>query len=188
MVNTDFWDTVDRITADSEDTMASALLAELSRLPIPRIARFHASLMSFANQALSWELWKAADVIHRAPTSQDTFCYFRLWLVSQGPEVFTAAVANPDSLATHPWIARLSTQQRWADPDYPWAESLMYVPEQAYEQVLAKLGPAVAAQVEPPAEFDQRPAEVPDASRQWRWDDEPEIRRRFPNLCAMFTG
>jgi hypothetical protein len=187
-VTADFWDTVDRITADDEDTMASALLTELARRPIPRIAQFHASLMSFTDQALSWELWKAADIIHRAPTSQDAFCYFRLWLVSQGEKVFTAAVADPDSLATHPWITRLSTRQQWADADWPWAESLMYVPEQAYERVLAKLGPDLAARAEPPEEFDQRPAEAPAAQARWQWDDRTEIRRRFPNLSAMFTS
>lgn len=184
----DFWDTVDRITAGSEDAMASALLTELSRTPIPRIARFHASLISFADQALTWELWKAADIIHRAPTSQDAFCYFRLWLAGQGEKVFTAAVANPDSLATHPWIVRLATRRQWADADYPWAESLMYVPERAFEKILGKLGPDAAARTEPPREFDQRPAEAPEAAHDWRWDDEPEIRRRFPNLSAMFTG
>jgi hypothetical protein len=187
-VTTDFWDTIDRITASTEHAIASALVAELARLPIPRVARFHDSLISAANEALTWELWKAADIIHRAPTSQDGFCYFRLWLVGQGSKVFASAVRDPDSLATHPWIIRLASQKDWADENYPWAESLMYTSENAYEQIMAKLGPEAAAQVEYPEELDRRPSEVPNKPEQWRWNDEPEIRRRFPNLVSLFDS
>jgi hypothetical protein len=185
-VTTDFWDTIDRITEDTGHDMASVLQAELARLPIPRIARFHDSLISAADEALTWELWKAADIIHRAPTSQDGFCYFRLWLAGQGSKVFAAAVRNPDSLATHPWIMRLASQQDWAYEDYPSAETLMYAGGNAYEQIMAKLGPEAAARVEYPEELDRRPAEVPNHPERWRWDDEAEIRRRFPNLVSLF--
>lgn len=49
-------------------------------------------------QAYRWDLWGAAYIINGG-CSADGFRYFRDWLISEGEEVYQAALANPESLA-----------------------------------------------------------------------------------------
>ena len=49
-------------------------------------------------RSYTWELWGAAHVI-QGWASDDTFEYFRCWLISKGRRVFERVLADPDSLA-----------------------------------------------------------------------------------------
>ncbi|MVN76337.1 DUF4240 domain-containing protein [Hymenobacter sp. HMF4947] len=69
----------------------------------------------------------AAQKIIRGSVSDDSYLYFRCWLIGQGEETFTKAVYNPDSLAD------IDTEEVY--PDF---ESLLYVATQAYHHKTGK--------------------------------------------------
>ncbi|WP_412538477.1 DUF4240 domain-containing protein [Longispora sp. K20-0274] len=80
------WPLVDAIPDDArnEQEMSQILLANLSRLLIPQVARFQHELLDCMGDLLNWRLWEAADIIHSVPCSGDIFVDFRFWVVAQG--------------------------------------------------------------------------------------------------------
>jgi hypothetical protein len=153
------WALIDSIpsTNRSEQEMTEPLLAKLSELPIPRVARFQRELLDCMDDLLSWRLWEAADIIHELPCSGDTFADFRLWVVAQGGQVCREVLQDPDSLASVPEIARILRLPRpWADVDYPHFASLGALAVDAFDEILAKLGSAVAESVDRPAVLDEQ--------------------------------
>jgi hypothetical protein len=184
----DMWTLIDRVNSlGVDENIPDLLIVELSRRPISAIRAFHAALMQAANEALTWDLWAAATVIHRASCSEDMFCYFRLWLVAQGRRTFEDAVRAPDTLATHPKILHLATKppSTWEDRDFPHMEGLLAVAEEAFDRIIEKFPPDRAAQIEFPDEIQERPREVP-TGRGWDFTNLGEMRRRLPELTDLF--
>jgi hypothetical protein len=170
----DFWTFLDAVEPRTDD----AVIEALARLPIPRIARFHRILMELTEEALTWRLWAAADIIfHPWGASMDTFVYFRLWLIGQGRETFERAVRDPDSLAGNAFLQRFATLDRDGLPEW---EALMCCAESAFDRVLEKLPPAVAAGVEPPDDLELRPRETP-------WDSPSPYGFTFARLTRLFV-
>jgi hypothetical protein len=177
----EFWRILAAATAHGPDNdgLADAIEHELARLPIPRIARFQRTLMHLCDRALTWDLWRAADIVfHPLGASEDDFVYFRLWLIGQGRGTFSRAVLRPDSLAEIPAIQRFAAGDRGND-NYPWMEELMYAAEAAYDQVLEKLGPAAAERLERPDDLSLRPREIPGPA----WPKQPA---HYPRLATLF--
>jgi hypothetical protein len=75
--------------------------------------------LAFAD-SYDWGLWGAACVINGG-CSDDCFDYFRAYLISRGREVFEAAVADPDSLAS----VEIDDEESWED----WMSPSMYAVE-----------------------------------------------------------
>ncbi|WP_223652661.1 DUF4240 domain-containing protein [Hymenobacter psoromatis] len=69
----------------------------------------------------------AAQKIILGSVSDDSYLYFRCWLIGQGEDVFSQALRNPDSLAA------IDTEE--VNPDF---ESLLYVATQAYQHKTGK--------------------------------------------------
>ena len=95
-----FWKVIDSTTAleSQPDKQLAALHAALSKLPLEQIERYESSFDSEMKRSLSWDLWGAAYVVHGG-ASDDSFEYFRCWLISKGKRVFEKVLADPDSLA-----------------------------------------------------------------------------------------
>ncbi|CCE00652.1 DUF4240 domain-containing protein [Bradyrhizobium sp. STM 3809] len=96
-----FWSIIGRAGAASGGDPAAqceALAAALRELSLGQIIGFEVAFRRYLNQAYSWDLWGAAYVIHGG-CSDDSFEYFRRWLVTRGQDVYEAAMADPDSLA-----------------------------------------------------------------------------------------
>lgn len=51
------------------------------------------------NAAYSWDLWGAGYLLDGG-MSDDGFEYFLAWLISQGQDIYQAALEDPDSLAS----------------------------------------------------------------------------------------
>jgi hypothetical protein len=64
----------------------------------------------------------AAEKIIDGSVTDDSYIYFRCWLVAQGEKVFTEAVRNPDSLADVPAVDMFVE-----------FEPLLYVATEAYK-------------------------------------------------------
>ncbi|MFC7279967.1 DUF4240 domain-containing protein [Paractinoplanes rhizophilus] len=170
----------------SEQEMTEPLLAKLSRLPIPRVARFQRELLDCMDDLLSWRLWEAADIVHELPCSGDAFADFRLWIVAQGSQVCREVMRDPDSLASIPEIARILRLPRpWADADYPHFASLGALAGDAFDEILAKMEPAVAESVDRPAVFDEQiPAYLKEPFPA-DYGVDSAVHRRLPMLSAM---
>jgi hypothetical protein len=95
-----FWKVIDSTIAleSSPKRQLEALHAALSRLSLEQLERYEASFDSEMRRSYSWDLWGAAYVI-RGGASDDSFEYFRCWLISKGKRVFEKVLADPDSLA-----------------------------------------------------------------------------------------
>ncbi|WP_371616925.1 DUF4240 domain-containing protein [Streptomyces sp. NBC_00454] len=97
-----FWKLIETARADAEPGGVAARAAELlAQRPAGEIAAAQQVLWDLLGESYRAPLWAAAYLINGG-CSDDGFDYFRGWLLTQGEAVFTAALADPDSLADHP--------------------------------------------------------------------------------------
>ena len=96
------WDVIARVKKKSKGDLEDAILAfehELGKLDDATLLRVEAAFSDAMRRANDWSLWGAAYVIHGV-ISDDMFWDVRAGLVALGREVFEAALADPDSLAS----------------------------------------------------------------------------------------
>jgi hypothetical protein len=111
------------------------LEGRLAALAPDSIVAFQAFLDQARDRAFTWDLWGAAMRIFGGWCSDDSFEYFRLWLIGRGRVTFERAITMPDSLATVPAIQRLAGRPRreWDDDEeWPEWETLNYIAARAY--------------------------------------------------------
>ncbi len=94
-----FWATIDRArkAGGGWHGMYEPLQAELSRLDITDIITWYLIFEKYRGLAYKQKLWAAAATIMNG-CSDDSFDYFRGWLIAQGKDVYLAALRDPDSL------------------------------------------------------------------------------------------
>jgi len=97
----EFWRIIDAARSARGNDRASRVEALRERL----VGLIPAELQSFQShydacitKAFRWDLRGAAFIINGG-CSDDGFRYFRDWLISEGEEIYQAALADPDSLA-----------------------------------------------------------------------------------------
>jgi hypothetical protein len=113
--------------------------------------------------------WGAAYLINGG-ASDDGFYYFRCWLVGMGKAVYEAALKDPDSLADvvdpecDDYEAEIygAARQAWLGLGLD-SDDL----DRAY-QALGK----------------RKPEKL--AGRRWDFDDDAQVRKRFPRLAALY--
>src|SRR3569833_438309 len=122
-----FWQIIERaaqLDGDS-DTHMEALRVALRELSVEEVISFEVAFRRYLNEAYKWDLWGAAHVVHGG-CSDDSFGYFRRWLVSRGRDVYEAALRDPDSLA------QLNVRPG-ADDDWQF-EEIYYVAKDVFEE------------------------------------------------------
>ena len=142
------------------DEQAADLTDLLSDLPADEILAFDRMFRQHLNEAYRWDLWGAAFIINGG-CSDDSFEYFRCWLIAEGERVYREALADPESL-----IGR-------AEPDrHNEAESMQYAAADAYEvETGRKLTDLHIVSASEPA------------GEPWEEDD---LEARLPRLWAAF--
>jgi hypothetical protein len=110
-----------------------------------------------------WDLWGAAYVIHGG-MSDDSFHYFRSWLIGKGQTAVTQAMTDPDGLG--PYID---------DPEEVDNELLGYV---AHEILEGRGLP------DPREEFEHSPDDEPTGTP----FEEETVADQFPKLAATFNS
>ncbi len=140
------------------------LQVELEKLPPNEIIEWNHIFDRLAAQAYTVDLWGAAYHINGG-ASDDGFYYFRCWLIGMGRQVYEAAIANPDSLASAvvPGID---------------AEAEIYAA--AHQAWIAVTG---RPDTDPYPARNER-AEI--RGEDWDFDDDEEFRRRLPRLAALY--
>ncbi|GAA1564411.1 hypothetical protein GCM10009827_102500 [Dactylosporangium maewongense] len=173
----DVWRLVDEARAGlggspSADDVAAAMVRLLGARPPVVIAAFDRPFDELVAVSYRAGLWAAAYVINGG-ASDDGFEYFRGWLITQGRETFERALADPDSLATHPAVVAAA-----AECDDLECEDVLAVVWQAYRD-------QTGGDELPARDFTIR---YPDLDPDWEFDfdDEAEMRRRLPRLMALY--
>jgi hypothetical protein len=162
-----FWSLIDESAAKAggnPNAQLAVLKRLLRKLPPEEVAQFDRHFDQKVVDAYDWSLWGAAYLINGG-CSDDGFAYFRAWLVSRGREVYTAALDNPDTLAAV------------VDPgrdDYEFEEA-WYVGRTVYEEL--------AGQQLPRSSVKQRSRP---RGRNWDFDNEVQVAKRFPALSALY--
>ncbi|GAB2966522.1 hypothetical protein GCM10027048_41270 [Hymenobacter coalescens] len=118
-----FWHLIEQANAAApadHDARVQYLVEALAARPLADITGFELTLRQLITQADDYGIMGAQKIIDGYVTD-DSYLYFRCWLIGQGEAVFTAALQHPDSLAT--------VAPGPYDCDF---EALLYVATQAY--------------------------------------------------------
>jgi len=161
-----FWDLLQTSASEAGghiDHQEEELTLLLRRLPIQELITFDNRYRQLRGLAYTWPLWGAAYIINGG-CSDDGFCYFRDWLIAQGPDVYQQALADPESLADLD-----------LDPDEEEleAEGMAYVAQSVFEERTGQ---------ELPAEFAEN-NEIGGIEWQEEGDD---LARMFPRLWKKY--
>lgn len=102
MTKDGFWQLIAEAKKECGQDMDATIQWMTDRLTIlgPQQAQdFHDILHGYQDLAYQYGLWTAASIMCEYGCSDDGFIDFRSWLISQGREVYLAALRSPDSLA-----------------------------------------------------------------------------------------
>ncbi|WP_026879745.1 DUF4240 domain-containing protein [Hymenobacter norwichensis] len=120
----EFWQLIEaakEISKGNQALQEQALINSLAQLSPEKIIEFECILREYLIEADHFNVMAAQKILNGYVTD-DSYLYFRCWLVGQGEVVFTSALRNPDALAT-------VVQEPYLD-----FEELLYVATQAYEK------------------------------------------------------
>lgn len=159
-----------RLVADTRDDAGddtgrqTQLLEErLRELPPGEIVAFHEQRHKLDERAYTWDVWGAAYVIEDG-CSDDCFRDFRAYLISLGPQVYEAAMRDPDSIAD---VVEDAEAGDWENADDPSPD--------AYQGVTGDDFPG------DDTDLDGDPRGQP-----WDDDDTESLIQRYPRLAARF--
>jgi hypothetical protein len=125
MPNAAFWQLLDQAIAaapNDNEGKENFLIDSLATRPLDEIIGFELALRQHIIAADDYGLMAAQKIIDGYVTD-DSWLYFRSWLIGQGQAVFTTALHNPDTL-----VAVVPSAY---ECDF---ESLLYVATAAYER------------------------------------------------------
>jgi hypothetical protein len=164
-----FWEVIytacrsDALHADEWDLR---LQAELRKLPPDEIIEWNHIFDRLAARAYTADLWGASYLIHGGG-GDDGFYYFRCWLIGMGREVYEEALANPDSLADMVVPGVFAWAEIYAAAHLAW----IAVTGKTYDDP-----------------YPARNEEAAMVGEEWDFDDEAQVRRRFPRLASLYLG
>jgi predicted DNA-binding WGR domain protein len=150
------------------------LRQRLMRLPEEGLRRFDRIFWELMDQSYHADLWGAAYLI-KGGCSDDSFDYFRAWLIMQGERTFTEALRDPDSLAP----AARRGLENGSEFEF---EDILGIAAEVYE---AKTGRSDFYQDQPAHRADL----VGDLDAWSDVDSTAEnTRRLYPRLCKLFLN
>lgn len=161
----------------ADDPLPGAVTDELATLTPAELVDWYVTHVQLTDTAYLHPLWQAAYLIEGG-CGDDGFMDFRDGLVLQGREVFTRAVADPDSLADVPVVRQMASDKGWLG-----FESLGYLVRDAYQRVRGETESLDAA-LDQAIDNRSRPSEPTGPS--WDGDDDDANRRHLPRLSELF--
>jgi hypothetical protein len=173
----EFWEHIRKTKRRDPDAQVEKLDKRLAKLPPEEIIDFLHWWDTMMREAYQYNLWGAAYLINGG-CSDDGFEYFCNWLVLQGRDVFQAAVSNPDSLADV------------VDPDSGDIEGGGTPGTDAWFAVTKRQPNTAGYRALRAAEVARHGArgEMPDLGADWDFDDDDEMKKRYPRLFKMYSG
>jgi len=98
MSTDDFWHVCKVNEKLSNRELCESIIQRLSEVAIEEIIGFSRRYKLLINKLAVPDILLAGDLIYEGYCSDDTFLYFRVWLVSQGKDLYCEALKNPDIL------------------------------------------------------------------------------------------
>lgn len=163
-----FWKIVEEAYRPDPIDHFEALKDRLSELKWFEVVEFQARFDEAIAAANLIDLWGAAYLINGG-CSDDGFRDFRVWLVERGRHAYEHALKHPDTLA------------EILDGDPVDGFGLDAAALRVYE---AKTGMSDFYDRLDREEKDSPPP--PPEGTDWDFDDEAELKKRFPNLCHLY--
>ena len=160
-----FWE----IVAHSDK--GKELEAELAKLTEDELFGFRYWWLRFSYQSYNQALWAVAYTV-LGGCSDDSFDYFRNWLIARGKTVYYNAVRNADSLCDE--------FDDLTDKEYPEWEDVEYVPQEVFERKFKK------DFHETEKTYDFNLEGFPDIEFEWQEDDEESIRKVCPKTFSKW--
>jgi hypothetical protein len=157
----EFWQIIDNVK-DSKNPKKDIEI-HLDRLPIGKLISYQEHFDVFHNKADRWDIWGAAFIANNG-CSDDSFYYFRFWLISRGKDVYEAALENPDNLVEMDF--KYSTYHEL----FGYEASRIY-----YEKMDNDL-----------PDSDLRP--VSTFGERWEFNNENENKKRLPRLWEKYRN
>lgn len=177
MKKADFWRHIELSKRSDPEEHEERLVHRLSKLTPSEILQFAKWWNSMHDAAFSWKLWGAAYLMNGG-CSDDGFVYFRYWLILKGEAIYTSALKDPDTLS------KLRVEPDEAEWEcYPAMDAYCKAlgiedNEQffeAYEEAFGKhYGP------------DSDDPNVMPKGKRWNFDDDDQMRKRYPKLFKKF--
>jgi hypothetical protein len=163
MTDREFWKLIGKHVARKGDGSIDArpLAKVLARLTPEEILAFEQHTSKYYFESYTWRLWGAAWLIHEG-APDDTFDYFRSWLLGCGRDIYLAAMEDPDSLA------EFATPEAIDDFLYTAASS-------TYEEVTGKRTPPSRRK-------------LPKLKKDLDFSDGEAMAATYPRLFARFAG
>jgi hypothetical protein len=176
---TEYWNLIEQSKSYKEDQV-DWLTEELSKKSIDEIVDFEFIFEGYMKESYQSHLWGAAYLI-MGGCSDDSFDYFRGWLISQGQEVYEKTLKEPEFLANY------ITDENLGDEGVPEYEDFLNVGFDAY--TLKKDGD--------PEDWDEdlydemlellsQKGLVDNKEIEFDWEDEDDLEEMFPNLWERF--
>ncbi|PYC77850.1 polymerase [Streptomyces tateyamensis] len=169
MYETDFWQIIDETRDAAEgdpEEQADLLVERLGQLTPDEVIDFARLFEARFQRAYTRELWGAAHLM-LGGASEDTFDFFRCWLIAQGREVFEGAVHHPDDLAD--LVPDFDEEE---DGD---AEEFGYAADEAHEQLTGL----------PLPDLGNNQPRQPEGSP-FDFDDPAVMAELFPKLWSLY--
>jgi hypothetical protein len=149
------------------------LVGKLAKKPVSDIIKFDTHFNRNYIKSYTSDLWAAAWII-MGGCSDDSFDYFRAWLLFHGKGAYEEAIRNPESII--PDLEKL-------DGEVPEFEAFLYAAGETFEE---KTGQDLDSYLEIYSELSGDDQEQPDLELEWDEGDEEGLRRRFPSLWELY--
>jgi hypothetical protein len=165
-----FWKIIEDAYRPDAIEHFESLKARLNELKWFEVIEFQARFDDAITAANSIDLWGAAYLINGG-CSDDGFRDFRVWLVGRGRHAYEHALKHPDSLADV------------LDGDPVDGFGLDAAALRVYEE---KTGMSDFYDRLDRAEADALPPPLDGTESDWDFEDETEMRKRFPRLTHLY--
>ncbi|RFU69728.1 DUF4240 domain-containing protein [Bacillus sp. V59.32b] len=171
-----FWGLLEKAKNKGEDQEEQFewLVTHLSKSPIKEIVRFDYIFNKHYKKSYTSDLWAAAYIV-MGGCSDDSFDYFRAWLLYLGKDMYEEAIKDPESIIPH--------LEALEEEDMPDFEDILSLACLAYEE---KTG------LDPDDYYDLYTKLTDDAmldselELDWDEDDEERLRNKFPRLWEIY--
>lgn len=165
-----YWDIVERskMNAVDDPSQLTNLVEILSKFTQEEIIKFDLRTNQLLFQAHTSSLWCAATIMNDRWISDNSFIYFKTWLISRGKDNYYNALTDPDTL-----VSQLDPNRKFYD-----FEEFRYGPSFAYEKVTGE----PYHKVPYPKNFPYHESQYPRVSFSWQTENPRDMKKVCPQL------
>lgn len=179
MNTSEIWNLI-RDSKEQNDNQIDYLIHTLSQIPVEDIIDYSIHFETCYRETYNSDLWGAAYII-MGGCSDDSFDYFRGWLIAQGEQVYKKVLVDPEYLAEYipdyyskknlaPILKQMISLAS-VTYTYKYTSSKEY-DDDCYNKYLDLMKAAKFNFIYPTIVFD--------------WDDERDLAMKFPKLWDRF--